>query len=433
MTARFVRSGGTGGAWTGTVVTTLTAGLAAPTALGDDIYIAADHVEPVSATAITYTSVGTVSIPCNIYVADHTVALVGGAPPASALIHTPTVLISTSGASGLTMAGIVGICEGLIFSSGSGANLAHIIFSGAWYLKNCNCILNNTSTTSTIRPTGTSAVRTVWDNVSVSFLISNQNIANQGGEFTWKNSVALLASSVVPSLGLFGVGNAGITTLRGVDLTNITTAQELTAAGVTAVSTMTLIGCKEPTGWGSANRAPLQTLDTLTVVGERVDTGAINYTKYKEDFYGTQTTDITVTRTGGATDGTTLQSWKIDTTTKGKAKPTRPFRSTAIAIWNDVTGTNRVVTIFGRGAGVPVAGDLWLEVEYMGSTASPLATVVSTAVISSDSSAWSGSTTSFKLATTLNAPQPAMKGPITIRICVGTLGLYYFDWQPVLS
>jgi hypothetical protein len=62
MTARFVRSGGNAGAWTGTVAN-LTLGLAAPTAAGDDIYVAADHTEPVSATAITYTSLGTVSLP----------------------------------------------------------------------------------------------------------------------------------------------------------------------------------------------------------------------------------------------------------------------------------------------------------------------------------------------------------------------------------
>jgi hypothetical protein len=413
-------------------VTTLTAGLAAPTVAGDDIYIAVDHTET-NATATTYLSLGTATLPCRIFVADHTVALVGGTPPASALVHTPTVTIGTTLASNLTMTGVVSHCEGIIFSAGSGANIAHAIFTGQWNLKNCNVFLSNTSVTSAVRATGSNVTRTTWDNVSISFAVVNQGIATQGGEFLWKNSVALHASSLTPSLGLFGASGYGNVTLRGVDLTNVTAARNLVGGSFSVSFSLTLIGCKEPAGWASANRFGTQIGDFVTVIGDRVDSGAINYTKYKEDFFGTQITDASVTRTGGATDGTTPTSWKIDTSTKAKAKPNRPFRSTPLVIWNDVTGTNRVVTVYGRAAALPVDADIWLEIDYMGSSASPLSTISVTSPVTSDASAWSGSTTSFKMTATLSAPQPAMKGPITIRVCVGGQSIYYIDWQPVLS
>jgi hypothetical protein len=331
----------------------------------------------------------------------------------------------------MTMAGVVSHCEGLIFNAGTTAVVAHIIFTGQWNCKNCNMVLS-TTTGSTVRATGGPLVRTTWDNVSVTFVNANQSIAPQGGELVWKNSVALTSGSATPTAGLFSGGGICVATLRGVDLTNVTAARNLVGALSTGFISLSLYGCKEPSGWTSANRGGAQTLDLVSVIGDRVDSGATNYIKYKEDFYGSQVTETTIVRTGGATDGTTPTSWKIDTSTKAKAKLNRPFRSTPFVIWNDVTGTNRVVTVYGRAAALPATADIWLEIDYAGSSASPLSTINTASVVSSDASAWGGGV-AFKMTATLSTPQPAMKGPITIRVCVGAQSIYYIDWQPVLS
>jgi hypothetical protein len=407
---------------------------------GDDIYIAADHVET-TAGPTTYTALGTVTAPNRIFVAPTTSSF----PPVAAdLIHTPTVTISTTTGS-ITTAGVVSHCEGLIFSGGTAANLAHVIFGGWWYLKNCHVIVNNTSTSATIRPCSTSASKTTFDNVTVQFGAIQQGLANQGGEFLWKNTANAVSTAGTIPTNLF-VANLGSNTLRGVDLVNMTGAKNLVGAQSAGLSTLSLVGCREPSGWTSTQRYGAQTLDLLTVTAERSENGALNYTKYKEDILGTQTTDTNIVRTGGASDGTTANSWKIDTATRARARPEKPFKSTPMVIWNDVTGTNRVVTVYGAATALPNNNAVWLEVEYHGSASSPIFTIANTtiatpltapAALATDSSTWSGAMSGaagrFKLVATLSAPQPGMKGPLTIRVCVGGQGTYYIDWQPVLS
>ena len=440
MTNRYVRSGGDAGTWTGTVAT-LTAGLAAPTVAGDDIYIASDHVEPVASSAITYTALGTGVAPNRIFVAPTSSSF----PPVAAnLVHTPTVTISSTGvASNITFVGVVSHCEGIIFSAGAAANQANIHFTGNWYLKNCSVILNNTSGSSSIRSTGALTSKTVWDNVTVQFGAIAQSMNPQGGEFIWKNTLnAIAAAGSIPT-ALFSTGAAGISTLRGVDLSGLTPSKTLCAASASIFS-LTLINCKEPATW---TRVAAQAGDFVTVVGERSDSGALNYTKVKDDFSGTQTVETTIVRTGGATDATTPNSWKIDAATKAKVKPDKPFKSTPIVIWNDVVGSNRTVTVYGVASALPNNNDIWLEVDYLGSSATPIGTVATTTVatplttpaaVATDASTWGAGapSTKFRLVLTLDNttwPRPAMKGPFTIRVCVGAQALYYIDWQPVLS
>jgi hypothetical protein len=428
------------------VVANLTLGLGSPTVAGDDIFIAADHVEPVSGAAITYTSLGTAAVPCRIFVADHTAALVGGSPPPSALLHTPTVTLPSGVGFNMTLAGVVSHCEGITFNVGAaGATVCHFVSSGQWALKNCHVYLNNTAGASTIRPTGLPATRTVWDSVSVQFGIAAQSITPQGGELLWKNTPTVLLGSITPSAGFFGAGSSGMVTLRGVDLTTITGARTLIAGAISGSSFyLSLFGCREPSGWTSVSRGGTPTADVSMVIADRSENGALNYTKYKEDYFGSQTTETTIVRTGGNTDGTTPTSWKIDTSTRAKARPQRPFRSTPMVIWNDVTAANRTVTVYGIASALPNNNDIWLEIEYHGSSTSPILTIdtqttiatpLTTAVpVATDSSTWGGALTGkFKLVATLSAPQPAMKGPMTIRVCVGGQGIYYIDWQPVIS
>lgn len=181
------------------------------------------------------------------------------------------------------------------------------------------------------------------------------------------------------------------------------------------------------------------------VITTRSSNGAVNYNQTLDTFYGTQRIEATIVRSGGATDNTTPISWKFDTATAAKASWTTPFISLPINIWNDVAGANVTVTVFGVWAGgaVPNNDDIWMEIDYMGSSASPQATILNTtkanylaahAAVGSDASSWASSPgTAFKLTTTLSAPQPGMKGPMVVRIYIGAQAVFYIDPKVVLS
>jgi hypothetical protein len=179
----------------------------------------------------------------------------------------------------------------------------------------------------------------------------------------------------------------------------------------------------------------------------RCDSGATNYRQERYRAQASQTTETTIVRTGGATDGTTPISWKIVTNAFGVGNTFWPFPYEAMpmAIWNDTTATNRVVTVYGiwGGGAVPTNDQIWIEVEYAGSASTPIGTIATTTKadplaagsnVTSDGSTWGGSTTAFKLTTTLSSPQPAMKGPFYIVVKVAAQSqTFYIDPAPVLS
>ncbi len=174
------------------------------------------------------------------------------------------------------------------------------------------------------------------------------------------------------------------------------------------------------------------------------DSSGTNYRHEKHEYPGDQTVETTIVRTGGATDGTTPIAWKIITT--ANSKWTFPFTSFPIAIWNDTTATNRTVTVYGiwGGGAVPTNRDIWMEISYLGSSGSPIATIntanaaadfLATATNqATDTSTWGGSTTKFKMAVTLSSPQPAQKGDIYITIkAAAASSTFYIDPLPVIT
>lgn len=155
--------------------------------------------------------------------------------------------------------------------------------------------------------------------------------------------------------------------------------------------------------------------------------------------------ETTIVRGGGATqpdadgDDTTV-AWKITTT--ANSKWVLPFESLPIAIWNDTVGSAVTATVYGiwGGGAVPNHDEIWLEVEYPGSTSYPLGSfandtkadnLASGAAQSSDASTWGGSTTAFALAVTFT---PQMAGPIYARVkAAKASSTFYIDPKVTLS
>jgi hypothetical protein len=120
-----------------------------------------------------------------------------------------------------------------------------------------------------------------------------------------------------------------------------------------------------------------------------------------------------------------------------------------LAIWNETTGANVTVTVYGtiNSASLPTDGELWMEIQYLGSSGSPIASFKTTsksllataANVASDGSTWNGGGSGagwspFKLVAVLTSPQPQMKGFIYINVRAGKASTtYYIDPLPTLS
>lgn len=156
------------------------------------------------------------------------------------------------------------------------------------------------------------------------------------------------------------------------------------------------------------------------------------YTSARYQYEGTETTEISIVRTGGAADpaGQT-QSRKI--VTSANAQWLRPFKAEPYAVWNATAGSI-TATVYGNAATLPLTDEIWVEFEFLGSGSSTLGSIVTTTKanvlatgtsVASDASTWSGGTTAFKLTATLT---PGQAGYIHARIrAAKASATYYID------
>jgi hypothetical protein len=427
MADKYVYSGAVGAAdgttWADAYVT-LTAGLAGIGA-GDTLWVAHDHAES-TAGAVTLTGPGTVASPCRVLCVNRA----GTVPPVAADLAT-TATCSTTGASNLTLAGYYYV-EGIIFSAGDGANTAVLTITSSFArLKNCALRLGGNA--GTLRITGASTARSILNNVTVQFAAVGQSIQN-GGICTWRNTATAISGATIPTV-LFTGSPSGKLRLEGVDLSAVGSGKTL-FGNVTNMCDVELINCKLE---DDATKRSAQTSTGHDVKLVRSsETG--NYKFERFNYLGDETTEITVIRTGGSSDGTQGYSKKIVTT--ANAKPHNPFEALPIEIWNDVEDVSRTVTVYGiwGGGAVPDDDEIWIDVDYMAHATSPqfstvssgMATVLSTpASVDASSETWGGGTTDFQMSVDFT---PAQKGPVQIRVRAGVASsTFYICAKPTIA
>lgn len=346
-------------------------------------------------------------------------------PPTST---TTGASIATSGNNNLTVNGNgIGIggappgwVEGFTFTCGSGANSPLLVVNPGPYhqaqiWKNCNFIKGNTvGVASSITVTGDNYYQ-VLDNCSFKFSSTTTPDLDQISNMInviWKNSVALLSGSSIPTSLLC---QTQIQLIDSVDFSNFTGGAATNLFDVNSMFnsfTLVLQNCTIPSGivyvangWTEAN----------TII-DFVRTGATQlYYSERDHTCGLLTTDTTAVRSGGASDGTQTISWKIDT--NGNACLSQPFPSPPIMIWNDTVGSSVNVTIeLATGWNPANNADVWFELTYLAGIG-PLGTTVSTApashisastTLTTSSASWSGSPgTPYKATLTVT---PGAKG-----------------------
>lgn len=433
----YVRSGasgtGTGANWTN-AKTTLGAAATA-SAAGDRIFVSEDHNETTGST-LTITFPGTAAAPSHVYCVNHTNHS-GSLPPVAADLAT-TGVVNETGNAVFTINGVAEI-YGLTFNAGTttGTNATLVIAAAASnriMFNSCALALRNNSAVNIIFG-GTGLRSEVYlENTTIAFGTNAGQDIIVGCKFTWRNTASAASWGTMPT-NLVVVGGPGYPDLiffEGIDLSTFSN----TIINTTAVGVATIKDCKLHAS-ATVAAVPSFTGSAWTDV-IRSDSGNTNYKISRIAYSGTLSSETTIVRTGGATDGTTPQSWKI--VTSGNASFSVPFESPPMQIWNDIVSGTISLTIYGIAASIPYNDELWAEAVVLTDASYPLATTVTNKMQFLDThaqwttdgaSSWGGSVAPFYATLTLS---PRQKGYISIYVKAGKASqTYYVDPKPIIA
>jgi hypothetical protein len=406
---------GTGADWAN-AYTTLTLAIAGQAA-GDTYYVAHDHAES-TAAAITLAFKGTGATPDRILCVNRA----GTVPPVAADLLT-TAQVTTTGTSNISMTGSY-YMEGLIFNTGTGAGASSLSLSASGTHRLCQFKLVSTGA-GTITNQSTGIALVMLTDCTMSFSAVGQMIAPSQGGFFWTNSAATaaLAGAAVPTTLFTLASSACQIVCSGLDLSAAGAGKTLIAASFRFAGTK-LVNCEIGASVTVAV-APVGIGASQDMIACNSTTNAARNERYR--YQGTLTTETTIVRTGGASDGTTAYSWKIATTANNERD--FPFETFEGALWNSTTGSSKTLTVHTVTDNVTLTdAEIWLEVEYLGSSATPVTTLITDANATVLTTAANQATSTEAWTTTgLATPvyqklsvtfTPEMAGPIRWRVKV---------------
>lgn len=354
-------------------------------AAGDTIYVDDDHAET-QAAAVTMTSAGTVSSPQRIICITSTFTN----PPVAGEITTSAVgvNVATTGNNILTLAGSF-YCYGLQFKSGSGANSVRLdannTSSGGQIYESCVLETGGTSGGALFLGSGSSNLNVCYlINTDLKLNSASSMINPRGSKILWRGGSL---TGTVPN-GMFGDNGFGdnhtVTELYGIDLNSAGTWTSKYLCNLTQMEGMSngrvsFVNCKLASTLAGVATGTIGTgiYDArISLINSDSSTAS-----YREEHYqriGSMVQDTTNYRNSGASDGTTAKSWKV--VTLATSTYLEPFVCPDIYQWVDTTGAKTVTVYIANTTATLQDADIYMEVEYMGSSATPVGTVGSTRV-----------------------------------------------------
>lgn len=413
---------------------TLAAALTAAGA-GGTVYVSDNHAES-AAAAKTLTSPGTAASPVRVICVDDS----GNPEPPTA--RATTASVTTTGNNGITFAGFA-YYYGITFSAGTGNSAAATIAfqsNSPWAHFFDTCSLQCPATNAASKFLFGNTSTTVDDNLCV--LHNTTFKFGATGQFIlvrcpvrWQFSSGLAAGGSTPAV-LFQTPAASapyaLMDLIGVDLS------ELTGTLVTVGQCFDIYrfrDCKLGSGvtfstgtYGGPGATEIEVINC--------DSGDTSYRYHFENYMGTITSETTIVRMGGASDGTTAFSRKMVSTANTKFYT--PLRARALEFWNTKLSSQTV--------SIPILTDnvtlkddeCWAEVEYLGTSGFPLGSLASDQVAdpifgtaanqATDSSSSWASAPGTPVQQTLDVTfTPAEVGLIRVWVCLAkpTTTLYF--------
>ena len=381
------------------------------------VYIASDHAYSIAAALTLAGGTGTAASPTKyISVNKATVP-----PTASSILSGASE--ATTGLNTLTRNGY-GYYNGITFSSGSGgSNAVNLVLNGsAGYTFDENCTYNLATTGTQSILMGGNSVATGFTMLNPTFIFGSttQTLAFQGGSFTIINPTVAQTGSV-PSVLTRLLAGGGTYVIRDGDLSKITGT--LTNNNSASASASILFeNCKLGAAVAMTSNSFLNA--STNFILHNCDSGNKNYRFYQSNYLGTIQQETTVVDNNNpANNGNQSYSWSIATT--ANTALTQPYISPEIAQWCNLTSGTHTATVQINSNVALTNAQIWMELEYLGSSSTPIGTSVTSRVSNVLSTPTTYTTSSDSWGGALSNQQymqvsftPAMAGYIKVRIYI---------------
>lgn len=181
------------------------------------------------------------------------------------------------------------------------------------------------------------------------------------------------AGGVAPP-GVFSLSSGfrpAMLTVEGFDFSALPAATNLVQAINEGGSRAVFRNCRLPASWSGSLVAAGQINLGSVVEMHNCDSADTTYRMWIERFEGSVRSETTVVRTGGASDGTTPQSWRM-ASSANVAYPNLVLTSPEIAKLNVTPGTPVTLTLEIVTDNVTLNDDqCWIDVQYLGTSGFP--------------------------------------------------------------
>jgi len=342
------------------------AGAVSAASAGDTIYVSQAHAESTGAN-VFIVNVGTTAAPLKV------ICVSDSAEPPTTLATTGVV--ENTGDHNINFFAGVAYIYGLTFksatggSAGAGTTDITIASTGFYVVENCDFYLNSTGS-STLNFGGG-----IRKNCRVHFGDPTQKIETNG--IVWTGG-SFISGTSTPN-AMFGALQNTTNLIENVDMSNLSSTVSLTSAANAGF--LVFRNCKLPSSWSGSVYAAAPSLHGNRHSVQNCDSANTNYYLWTEDVMGSVKHETTLVKTGGASDGVTPISWKIVTTANADDFPASAFVTDEIVRWNDTTGSSITVTVDILHDSVTnlTNGEIWVEVNYLGTSGNPLGVFVSDA------------------------------------------------------
>ena len=377
-----------------------------PIVAGDTVFLSSDHAE--TQTGV-YTA-GTSTFSITMLSVSRTGATL---PPTSTdlLRGASVTTTSTSGNQNLSWAdayvwGVDFFAATLLLHSSNG--------NGTTELDNCSSQTTGSGGSYAIYVGNSGTSLTRWKNSFVKFSNAAGQIILPGNTpFEWidtnpAGSKVSAFQGTVPTVAIrTGARNVALLLFEGLDLSSLT-GTIFSPSNNPGMNDVRFRDCKinnSVTLWPQGPTVQAVTPNAQIMFDNCDDsTNDRNYRMARATPGGLLQTSTALVRAGGNTDGTTLFSWQM--INNNNQLPTilalgNPIQFQEIAQRYNTTGSSKTATLYGISSfsAIPTNANMWIDVQYLGSSASPIASGVSSRVadalaapanLTADTSSWNG-------------------------------------------
>lgn len=348
---------------------TLTGAYAAAAA-GDTIYVSQAHAETFAGN-ITFASPNNIASPVKV------ICVNDAAEPPTTLATGASFTATATGVNFILSGSYY--MYGLTFNAGAGLSFGATAGISSHVLENCDLRVQNTGSSGAITTSSTNnGQKTVLINCTYRF-------SGAGNTFKFSHGVEIRGGSFIAGTSsptalfqLGDAGKAGPALVSGMDFSNLGSGFDWLLGATAATGDLIVRNAKLPAGWAGDTFSAAPGVPGLRLKLHNADSADTRYRFIEEDYYGQVRPDIAVYRDGGATDGTTPVSWRM-ASSAGSSYPSHLLISPELpALWNTTVGTpvTATVEIVHDGASPLNDDEVWLEVQYLGTSGFPLSSFI---------------------------------------------------------